>query len=76
VTYIAQRANYRDARRLFEQLAALGWGTVDVDPNPHSPPKFNVNPTVHDLYADRANQERARRQQLVALMYELGGQTT
>lgn len=71
-----KKTDHRDARRLFEQLAALGWGTVDVDPNPHSPPKFTVNPTVHDLYADRANQERARRQQVVALMNELGGQTT
>lgn len=71
-----KKTDHRDARRLFEQLAALGWGTVDVDPNPHSPPKFTVNPTVHELYADRANQERARRQQVVALMNELGGQTT
>lgn len=71
-----KKTDHRDARRLFEQLAALGWGTVDVDPNPHSPPKFLVNPLVHELYADRAEQERARRQQVVALMSELGGQTT
>ena len=71
-----KKTDHRDARRLFEQLAALGWGTVDVDPNPHSPPKFTVNPTVHVLYADRANEERARRQQVIALMNELGGQTT
>jgi hypothetical protein len=71
-----KKTDHREARRLYEQLAALGWGTVDVDPNPHSPPKFTVNPLVHELYADRAKQERARRQQVVALMKELGGQTT
>ena len=51
----------RDVRRLFEQLAALGWLTPTPGPRPSSPPVWRVNPAVHAKFASRATRERERR---------------
>jgi hypothetical protein len=51
----------RETDRLLEQLEALGWLTRRPGPRPSSPPRWEVNPEVHRLYADRAEKEAARR---------------
>jgi hypothetical protein len=67
-----KKLDHRDARALFEQLAALGWVRVSEDKNPNKPPSCVVNPQVHVEFAERADQEAARRSETVALMQSLG----
>jgi hypothetical protein len=52
-----------EIRPLLEQLAALGWLDRIDPPRPSSPPHWQVNPAVHQKFADRASREKARRSQ-------------
>jgi hypothetical protein len=67
-----KKLDHRDARAPFEQLAALGWVRVSEDKNPNKPPSCVVNAQVHAEFAERADQEAARRSETVALMQSLG----
>lgn len=51
----------QETRPLFEQLAALGWLDRIDPPRPSSPPHWQVNPAVHQKFADRAKDETNRR---------------
>jgi hypothetical protein len=51
----------QETRPLFEQLAALGWLDRIDPPRPSSPPHWQVNPVVHQKFADRAKDENQRR---------------
>jgi hypothetical protein len=57
--------------RIFEQLEALGWVEAEPGQRATSPPRWIVNPLVHQRYAKRAEQERKRRQEAHALIAEL-----
>ncbi len=50
-----------EIRPLLEQLAALGWLDRIDPPRPSSPPHWQVNPAVHQKFADRAAAEAQRR---------------
>ena len=50
-----------EIRPLLEQLAALGWLDRIDPPKPSSPPHWQVNPAVHQKFADRADAEERRR---------------
>ena len=50
-----------EVQRVFEQLSALGW--LEEAPRLRaSAPRWNVNHLCHRLFAERAEEERARRQ--------------
>jgi len=57
--------------RTFERLSALGWMEVSAGPRPTSPARGSVNPRVHQLFADRAEAERTRRENVRKIMMEL-----
>ena len=60
----------RDIRPLFEQLAALGW-LVRVDGvRAGSPPHWRVNSRVHTLFAEKAEDEIRRREEVRAIIAE------
>lgn len=50
--------------KLFQRLEALSW--VDPVNMRADAPAWNVNPAVHELFADRADNERARRAEMRA----------
>lgn len=50
-----------EIRPLLEQLDALGWLDRVDPPRPSSAPHWQVNPAVHQKFADRASREKARR---------------
>jgi hypothetical protein len=52
----------RDTEAVFEQLSALGWVTMTPGPRRNDPPHWNVNPRVHEKFAERAKAEGVRRQ--------------
>ena len=56
-----RKLDARTARGLFEQLEALGWGTVLQDAKMGSSPVLQVNPQVHSKFGKRAEIERQRR---------------
>ena len=63
-------------RPLFETLAAMNWLTAADDPTKRNgEPRWFVNPFVHQLFAERAEREEARRHQAQATIIELCGQT-
>jgi hypothetical protein len=62
-----------DTESAFEQLEALGWVTKTPGPRLTDPPHWNVNPIVHEKFAARAKDERARREATVMLMKGLSG---
>jgi hypothetical protein len=51
----------RDIRPLFEQLSALGWLKRIEGTRAGSPPHWLVNPRVHLLFAEKAQEEVRRR---------------
>ena len=62
----------KDISGLFEQLHALGW----LEPSTKKqrfgdPPRWKVNPAVHDGYAERAKDEKVRRENFRAKLLEL-----
>lgn len=62
-----------DTESAFEQLEALGWVTKTPGPRLTDPSHWNVNPIVHEKFAARAVDERARREATVMLMRGLSG---
>lgn len=62
-------------RPLFETLAAMNWLTAVDDPEKRNgEPRWFVNSYVHQLFAERAEREEARRIQARATIIELTGQ--
>ena len=61
----------RDTEAVLEQLDALGWVTRVPGPRPSSPPQWLVNPRCHELYAERAKTEEARRAEVRSIMVGL-----
>jgi hypothetical protein len=61
----------RSIVQIFEQLETLGWVEAAPGRRAPDPPRWIVNPVVHKRYADRAEQERKRRQSAHALIAEL-----
>jgi hypothetical protein len=58
--------------RIFEQLEALGW--VSQQPTParvNAAPTWNINPEVHSLFALKAGEEVARREEVAKLFADL-----
>jgi hypothetical protein len=51
----------KDTDAVFEQLEAFGWIERKEGKKPSSPPVWEVNPMVHQLFAERAAQEASRR---------------
>jgi len=51
-----------DIESVFHQLDALGWVSRIPNRRLNEPPRANVNPEVHRLFAERAKQEAERRQ--------------
>lgn len=62
-----------DVRPLLEQLVALNWLSEASGPRASSDPTFIVNPTVHALYAERAEVERIRRAAARAALAQIQG---
>lgn len=60
----------RDIRPLFEQLAALGWLHRVEGMRAGSPPHWRVNPRVHVLFKEKAQDEVRRRGEVRALIAE------
>lgn len=51
-----------ETKRLFEKLESLAW-VEPVDPPRNSKtPRWRVNPAIHDLFAERGRNEKARRE--------------
>ena len=64
-----------ETRPLFETLAAMNWLAPVDDPNKRNgEPRWIVNPDVHTLFAERAEQEHCKRLQARATIMELSGQ--
>jgi len=57
--------------RLFQRLEALSW--VDPANTRSDAPSWTVNPAVHDLFAAKADQERARRDEMREAIAEMLG---
>jgi hypothetical protein len=59
-----------EIEKVFEQLDALGWVSRILAPRASDPPHWIVNPAVHELFAERAKQEAARRAEIRAMIVE------
>jgi hypothetical protein len=59
-----------DTERLCEQLEALGWLIRKDAPRRTDPPHWQVNPEVHQLFAEKAKQEAERRAAVQELIKE------
>jgi hypothetical protein len=69
-----RRLTRRETDSVFEQLEALGWLFRIPPKRAGDPPHWEVNPEVHRLFADRAEQEAARRAETHKLLRALGGE--
>jgi hypothetical protein len=63
-----RRLTRRETDSVFEQLSAFGWLFYVPPKRAGDPPSWNVNPEVHRLFADRAKQEAARREEFKKLL--------
>ena len=61
----------RDTEAVFEQLEALGWVTMTPGPRRTDPPHWNVNPRVHEKFAERAKAEAERRQRVREIITDM-----
>ncbi len=61
----------KDIQGLFEQLHALGWLERLSPKRAGDPPRWKVNPAVHEGYTDRAKDEQVRRENFRAKLLEL-----
>jgi Protein of unknown function (DUF3987) len=66
-----KRLTQRDSEAMFEQLEALGWVTRTPGRRPTDPPRWDVNPRCHELFAEKAAEEAARRSEVRAIMARL-----
>lgn len=62
-----------EIRPLLEQLAALGWLDRIDPPRPSSPPHWQVNPKVHQKFAERGQREAHRRNEARETVQKLVG---
>ena len=62
--------NADEVRVLFEKMEAFGWGSVTVPSGRAYKPRFEVNPRVFELFAQRGEAERERRETAQKLMAE------
>jgi hypothetical protein len=53
-----------EIENICHQLDALGWITEAQRRRTIDPPRWNVNPEVHRLFHERAEQEAARRKRM------------
>ena len=56
-----------------DELAAWGWLERAPGPRSNSQPQWNVNPLVHERFADRAKAEAERRKNAREMLHELYG---
>jgi hypothetical protein len=54
----------QETESIWHQLSALGWVTEAPGRRPSGSPQWNVNPEVHRLFQERADEEAARRQHI------------
>jgi hypothetical protein len=52
-----------ETEAIFEQLEALGWVARIAGSRPSDPPRWIVNPAVHQRFAERAQAAKKRREQ-------------
>lgn len=70
-----KKFTHRDTRPHFENLAAMNWLEPVYDPDKRNgEPRWFVNSYVHQLFAERAEREEARRLQGRATILEICGQ--
>jgi Protein of unknown function (DUF3987) len=61
----------RETDTVFEHLEAFGWVNRVPGPRPGDAPHWIVNPAVHALFSDKADQERRRRDEMRAMIASL-----
>lgn len=61
------------AQKILEKLEYLGWLNAIPGPRPSSPTRWQVNPEVHRLFAQRGERERSRREEAKRLIAETIG---
>jgi hypothetical protein len=61
----------QDTERIFDQLDALGWISRIAGSRPTDPPRWVVNPEVHQLFTQRAARETAERARARAILQEM-----
>ena len=61
----------RETESIFEQLDALGWVTRVSGRRPSDPPRWIVNPVVHQRFADRGKAEAERRERERVIVADL-----
>jgi hypothetical protein len=64
-----------DTDHIFQQLDALGWINRISGARPTDPPRWDVNPVVHQLFAQRAEREaaeRTRQREMLVTMFKGG----
>ena len=61
----------RETEAIFEQLDALGWLTRTPGLRPSDPPHWDVNPAVHQKFAERGKAEAERRGRERAIIGEM-----
>lgn len=71
-TTLMKRHARLDGERIFEQMAAHGW--LEETRSRVDSVMWTVNPMVHELYADRADKERMRREEAQMRVKELLGE--
>jgi hypothetical protein len=62
-----------ETEQIFQQLDALGWVTLIPGARPNDPPRWKVNPEVHERFTKRAvreTAERARAREMLATMFD------
>jgi hypothetical protein len=62
-----------DIDGIFQQLDALGWISPAQGPRFSDPTRWNVNPAVHQLFANRAEREAAERTKQREMLAEMFG---
>ena len=69
-----RRLRKREVEDVCHQLSALGWVTEAPRLRPTDPPRWDVNPEVHRLYQERAEQEATRRRRRREILADIAKQ--
>ena len=69
-----RRLRKREVEDVCHQLSALGWVTEAPRLRPTDPPRWDVNPEVHRLYRERAEQEATRRRRRREILADIAKQ--
>ena len=62
--------NRRELLAVMDSLEAMGWVRPETQLDSRPPVAWHVNPKVHSHFAERAKQERARREAVKERIYE------